>query len=141
MGIKVHNGIYTLQNEASGEHHTFRIRTLPKNSKFAPGKRTIALLSGPDNNHGYTQFGFVNDSGIVVWRKKRHKDDWKWSKWQWFAWMVWDLFANKGKELGARGKAYDVQSSRHCIRCNRRLTTPTSIENGIGPECMKLSPV
>jgi hypothetical protein len=34
----------------------------------------------------------------------------------------------------AAGKAYAVRSTR-CWKCNRTLTTPQSIEDGIGPDC------
>ncbi len=140
MEIKIHNGIYTVQNRETGEYRTFRIRTLPEDSKFAPRQRTIALLTTPDNNYGYTQFGFIDDNGVTVWRKKRSEDG-HWSKWQWFAFMVWDILTNNGEAMKTKGKEYKVEESRQCIRCNRTLTTPESIKQGIGPECIKkLSP-
>jgi hypothetical protein len=140
METKIYNGIYTVVNKETGIHRTFRIRTQPENSKFAPGKRTVATLTSPDNNRGYTQFGFVTDDGINVWNKKRGVD--VPSKWEWYAFMVCDLLLNDGTAMREKGKEYAVKVSKRCLLCNRRLTTPKSLKDGIGPECIKkLSPV
>ena len=32
----------------------------------------------------------------------------------------------------------DMKLSKRCMRCNRTLTTPQSIEEGIGPICSEL---
>jgi hypothetical protein len=48
--LSIFNGRYTIQNRTTGEHRTFIIRTQPKDSKFAPGCRVAALLTGPDND-------------------------------------------------------------------------------------------
>ena len=127
------NGTYTIENTESGEHRTFRVRTQKDDARFAPGRRIIGLLTGPDNNHSYTNFGFVNDDGIVVWMKKRGTDSW--SAYQWYAFMLWDLAVNNGTELRKRGKAYTLLIEKHCRICNRKLTTPESIRSGIGPVC------
>ena len=39
----------------------------------------------------------------------------------------------KGEEIDG----HELLVSRHCLRCNRVLTTPESIESGVGPECAK----
>ena len=66
------NGTFTMTNRESGEHRTFQIRTQPDDAKFAPGKRVIALLRGPDNESDYQPFGFVSEDGtIYVWRSKQ----------------------------------------------------------------------
>lgn len=138
---KIHNGIYTVKNRETGEYRTFKIRTISEDSRFAPGERTIAILTSPDNNRGYTQFGFVTDAGIAIWRKKQGGKNQAWTKWQWFAFMVWDVLTNDGAVMKEKGKEYDVELSKRCLRCNRRLTTPESLKHGIGPECLKqLSP-
>jgi hypothetical protein len=45
----VFNGTYTITSP-TGEHRTFRIKTQKDDARFAPGKRTIALLTGSDND-------------------------------------------------------------------------------------------
>lgn len=124
------NGTYTIVNLKTGEYRTFRVKTQPKDSKFAPGKRIVALLRGPDNERSYEPFGFVNDDGIRVFKSKQAL---KWTKWQWFAMMLWDLATN-GVRLKGWGE-YELKIAKRCRICNRKLTTPESIDSGIGPIC------
>jgi hypothetical protein len=45
----------------------------------------------------------------------------------------------KGEDTFETPKAtYTVQLSKRCLRCNRTLTTPESLERGIGPECANI---
>jgi len=125
------NGTYTIENLETGEHRTFSVKTQKDDSSFAPGKRIVALLSGPNNEHDYKPFAFVDDDGIRVFKSKRAA---KWTKWQWFAFMLWDLATNEGKELASKGR-YELLIEKKCRICNRKLTTPESIKSGIGPIC------
>ena len=119
---KTHNGKITINNPSTGQHRTFQIRTQPEDSRFAPGKRVVALLNGPDNQRDYQPFGFVNQSGIVIWKKKRNT-----------------VFETYGKMLDNpehfEEKGAEYLFSGKCRRCNRELTVPSSIESGIGPIC------
>jgi hypothetical protein len=125
----VYNGIYTLK-VPGGCHKTFRIATKPLKSKFAPGQRIIALLTGPDNEQSYQPFGFVDDGGIRVWSRFRGTNAVPTQHDHW-ARYVWEL-ANGRDVIG-----YSLLVSRRCIVCNRTLTTPESIETGVGPSCKK----
>jgi hypothetical protein len=119
------NGTYTLVFP-SGEHRTFRVRTERKNA--FRGRRTIGLLIGPDNTDEYESFAFVNDDGIGVWQRFR-SGPFSPSKQQQYAAILWDL--THGEELDG----YELRVAKRCMRCNRLLTTPESIEIGFGPEC------
>lgn len=122
----IHNGYLTITNPVTGNHRTFRIRTQPADARFAPGERVVGLLTGPDNTEDYQGFGFVQpDGSIRVWRSKR--GDGAPSEWERFA----DLIARRVEYEGR----LVYQESRRCLRCNRELTDPTSIELGIGPVC------
>lgn len=126
------NGTYTVASARSGKHRTFSIRTQPDDSKFAPGKRVIALLTGPDNEGDYTPFGFVDDQKITVWRSKRGQAEP--SAYETYARLIWSL-ATRGEESEARRAGYTLLVEGRCIRCNRKLSDPTSIRTGIGPVC------
>ena len=63
---KTHNGKVTLLSRRTGVHHTFQVKTQGKDASFMPGKRIVGLLVGPDNMGGYSSFGFVGDSRIVL---------------------------------------------------------------------------
>lgn len=115
-----YNGKITLQNSVSGGHRTFLIRTQPTDSKFAPGKRVIALLTGPNNEADYRPFGFVTNDDIQIWSSKSTP------------------FYQDIRKILLYPDRYPTVTQHFetkCRKCNRTLTTPQSIEAGIGPEC------
>ena len=120
----VHTGFFTVV----GKHgrYTFRIEEQQNDAAFAPGKLVIARLTGQDNENSYESFGFVGEDGSLrVW-PKRNPGEYT---------INAARFLLKGDMVGA-GKAYAMESVK-CWRCNRMLTTPKSIEQGIGPECQR----
>ena len=128
--IAIPNGIYTI-NSPSGEHRTFKIHTVRKGN--LEGKRIVSLLIGRDNENDYKGFAFIDDMGIRVWRKYQNDGN---SIYEKYARCLWDLIMDD-ENSHFRSLGMTLLVSKHCIRCNRTLTTPESIENGIGPECIK----
>lgn len=129
--LTTHNGILTVHNPATGQHRTFRIRTQPKDAKFAPGKRTVALLTGPQNTTDYTGFAFLETTpnGAVdlrVWRKRRAPVGQPFTQYELLARFLERLGTVAGVEINFEGA---------CRVCNRALTTPESVAEGIGPVC------
>ena len=126
----IYNGKYTVRNKTTGEHRTFQIKTQKEEARFKSGCRLIALLRGPDNQSDYTGFGEIENDSIKVWYSKRGKNG-KRSEYEWFARMIIGLV----NEDETWCKHYELMVSRNCMKCNRELTTPESIEAGIGPIC------
>ncbi len=126
----MHNATLTITNKETFEYRTFRIST----AKKMDNKQIISILSGPDNEFDYEGFGFASDSGIVVW--KRYKGNGKPSSWEYYARLIENLLGIKKNPVPS--ERYDILESRRCLRCNRTLTTPESIERGIGPECASM---
>ena len=121
------NGHFTLENTNKGTHRTIRISTVRRGE--LEGKRIISLLTGPDNNSNYSGFGFVEHDGkIIVWRKKREN-----KMFLWIAQCITAFFTGNAELYENLGLKIHIE--KRCMRCNRRLTTPESIELGIGPEC------
>lgn len=120
--VFTHNGIFTVHNPATGNHRTFRVRTQREDADFAPGKRVLYLLTGPDNERNFTGFAFVDGGCIHVWKSKRG------GVYERYA----GILANQAK-WEANGLEFVTEG--RCRRCNRRLTTPASCELGIGPKC------
>lgn len=132
LQLATHNGEITITNPATGQHRTFRIRTQPKDAKFAPGKRIVSLLTGSDNTSSYRSFAFVDDDGVVrVWRAKQGQNG---------QLSDFDKFADLLNRADYFQVNYSLEYlfSGHCIRCNRLLTEPESIRLGIGPVCRNL---
>lgn len=117
-GSVVFDGTYTLETLTG--HRTFRLRTQARGEDFMPGKQIIEYLSGADNDADYTRFGHVANNEVKVWKK--HQGN---------ATLLADLqafWADPSQALAA------VQ----CYRCHRTLTVPSSVYNGLGPECSKM---
>ena len=118
------NGTFTIENLEKGTHRTFKIHTQAEDANFAPGSRIISVMNGSDNNFDYMGIGFVNDNGIHVWKKHQGT---QWEQLVRFAWLA--LTTEKFQEKIA------VTMSKKCRRCNRKLTTPESLELGLGSVC------
>lgn len=127
------NGIVTFRNTETGEHRTFRMSTQKMDSKFAPGKRIISLLVGSDNTSDYKGFGFITDSNdrIALWKKNAESKTFLYYK------LLIENAFGKPADGHNRFYKYEMLLEKYCLRCNRLLTHPESIESGIGPECSK----
>lgn len=123
---KIFNGAITIVSPKSPDHRTFRIKTIKEGT--LKGKRILSLLTGPDNTSSYTGFAFVSETGVHLWSKYRGNP-----LFERYAYLVWELSTNKQSPLLAEG--YKILTQGTCICCNRMLTTPESIAQGIGPFC------
>jgi hypothetical protein len=123
--LRTHSGIITVLNPETGDHRTFRVRRQRDDSRFMPGERLVALLTGPDNRSNYRAFGKVTSQGNVhLWRQ--HWDN---PTYEWF------------KKFLENPRAYpklEVTFEGRCLRCGRKLTTPESVKSGIGPRCREM---
>ena len=118
---------FTLRSVKTDKHFTYKI-TAPKKST---GVHFVKLMTGSDNESSFSFFG-------TIFNKERYKHGTK-SKitpdaqgvkaFTWFMRNLMDGTVNGQVELFHEGC---------CGRCGRKLTTPESVTNGIGPECIKL---
>ena len=116
--LTTHNGTLTVHNPETGNHRTFRVKTQKDDARFAPGKRVVSMLTGPET---YTGFGFVENGRIYTWRSKTQ----------------FEKYARLLNNLNRAAERHNLRVgwARTCRRCNRQLTTPESIQSGIGPVC------
>lgn len=121
--LATHNGRITVRNRVTGNHRTFGVRTQPHDASFAPDQRIVALLTGSDNREDYTPFGFVLEDGSI--RLFRSKSTGVWT-------IYADIISNPTHWI-PKGAEYFFEG--RCRKCNRLLTTPDSIESGVGPVC------
>jgi hypothetical protein len=157
QAVHIYNGIYTLSDGV--QHLTYRIHTV-QNGSLA-GKRIIKK----QNNYGqFEGFAFLNSNGtIAVWRRyqeQAHERFIVWAK-HLISMLANETVAGHfatgtsehsytapdeitmlhhfNNEQVAPEEITDttwrISLGRLCRRCNRALTTPTSIRDGIGPEC------
>lgn len=123
------NATFTVQN-ATGDYYTFKIRQ-PKSQPGEQAKPFFAgLLTGPDNESSYTYMGIFNPETFTVnlTRASKYTDDTK--PVQVIRWALKQVFT------GARlPEGYQIRHEGKCGCCGRKLTTPESLDRGIGPEC------
>jgi len=125
IDLAKYNGKVTVLNTLTGGHRTFSIRTVKRGA--LKGRRVVALLTGQDNQSDYISFGFVNAGGTVyVWKTKQTNADGELSDYCTFARML---------SNPERYPNCEYKMSVLCRCCNRELTTPESIDSGIGPVC------
>jgi hypothetical protein len=124
--------VFTVVSKSSGERRTFKVAA-PKDAKPGDALRFVSLLTGPDNMSNYEYVGLLTKAGDdLVARASRGK-----APTQPLTIMGWLV---KQAQLAARGlpntlDRAEVWHEGRCCRCGRRLTVPSSIESGIGPEC------
>jgi len=123
------NSTITLKSGKTGTHFTFKIKIAKKDDEKAPF--FVKVLSGSDNESSYTYIGMItNDrkSFRLTQNSKVSKDAPSFIAFNYFFRLLTNNKTNPGM---------DIYHSGSCGRCGRKLTTPESIERGIGPECSK----
>ena len=139
LDLSKHDGTVTLVSPKTGDHRTFRVRTVHNPESRLFGQRLVELLVGPDNGNDYQAFATI-ESGtgspvrLRVWYRYRNAAVQKLgsSVHEAFA----DMLARPGHWAG-RGVEYLI--SLRCRRCGRDLTHPESIRDGLGPICREKS--
>lgn len=114
--------IFTFLNKETENHRTFKICK----SDFADGKIVVSLLTGGDNTFNYTSFGFLDPITyrVSIWKKFQNVENYpKYGR------IIERMFTDLLPEKLV------VSHSGKCFKCGRTLTTPESIESGIGPVC------
>jgi len=125
---------FSAKNDAS-PHYTYKVSKKEAVTVDDRDVYFIALLTGPQNDADYTYLGILNprNGGVKLTRKSRLTDDSMavrilrrtlariWSDEQ-------DIILEHGFDINHCGK---------CGMCGRKLTTPASIECGIGPVCLE----
>ena len=124
------NATFTVFNNKK-EHYTYKIRK--KETQEGKDIFFASLMSGPDNEYSFSYLGIYNPAQcrIYVTEKSRYKKD---------SLVVniikWAIEMIRVKAPIPAG--YGIIHEGKCCRCGRKLTTPRSVEIGIGPECEKI---
>ena len=122
------NATITLKSGVTGKHLTYKISRSKDNADLY----FVRLLHGPDNENDYQYIGcYYADTPYFHPCKKwntspRHALPQSVRVIDWFFEHIDDI----------PDKLY-VYHEGKCGRCGRKLTTPESIERGLGPECAR----
>ncbi len=126
--IMAGNATVTLRSQKTGTRFTYKIRKADPNPAY-PGSVTyfVSLLAGPDNESDFTYLGILRDNQFRTTAKSRLSLDAPSVKA--FRWTYERLVRREFPDQ------LEMWHEGRCGRCNRKLTVPSSIELGIGPEC------
>jgi hypothetical protein len=116
----------TLVSKKTGTRFTYRVSISPDSQCHF-----VSLLAGPDNSSDYQYLGRISRN--VYWHGRktprpgdigRDAPSAKAFDWAWRALVK-----------GTLPDQLEIWHEGRCGRCARRLTVPSSIERGFGPEC------
>ncbi len=113
--------IVTFLNTKTGNRFTFKVKAAKDSNMFF-----VSVLINPET---YTYIGTCIEGKFRHGRKSSISCDAQSIK-------VFDFVLNK-LVLGTLPEFVEVWHEGHCGKCGKRLTVPSSIENGLGPECIK----
>ncbi len=113
--------IVTFLNTKTNNRFTFKVKAAKDSNMFF-----VSVLINPET---YTYIGTCIEGKFRHGRKSSISCDAQSIK-------VFDFVLNK-LVLGTLPEFVEVWHEGHCGKCGKRLTVPSSIENGLGPECIK----
>lgn len=121
-------GYFTVRHPDSDEYETIQIKRAGPNSNLA-GKIMAGHIKGPNNQTDYQMFCFIDETTgqVKLWGRFLNIDP------RWPEAVRTVIGMDKERRIKA-GKAY-AQVSKRCMVCGLPLTTPESLDRGIGPVC------
>jgi hypothetical protein len=122
------NATFTVLNTDTKNRFTFKVKKHKKEDLFF-----VSVLTGSDNVSSYTFLGtfFPKDKKYKKSNKSRISDET-------VSYKVSDWFFNKFIKKEYDYPTVEVYHEGKCGRCGRKLTTPKSVKDGFGPECIKI---
>jgi hypothetical protein len=133
--ITAGDATFTIETPNDG-HMTFRVQHVPASGQYAESY-FVKTLTGPCNESDFTYIGKLNlFTGQVETTRKSEK--WNGTlRLRLLNRILCRIWGNEHASFEQHG--YRVHHEGRCCRCNRKLTTPASVESGIGPECAKMA--
>lgn len=129
------NATLTLVSNTTGTRFTFKIqapfsKTEENVRDFDSDIRFVKVLTGADNENSYSYLGYIRRGVYFHGGAKARVGDGAPSA-KAFAW-TWSHLAKD-----VLPPVLEVWHEGRCARCSRKLTVPSSIESGFGPECAR----
>ncbi len=128
------NSTFTVVNEITGNRFTFKVR----NSNYkTPEPKTpsdifyVSVLTGQDNNSAYTFLGTFFGGKNELYRHSPKSKITNLANSN----KVVDWFFNYFLKSPNKYSTIKVYHSGKCGKCGKKLTTPESVESGLGPYC------
>lgn len=121
------NATFTIQSVETGTHFTFTLAAPPRRKTH---DRFARVLIGPDV---WAYLGVVVSSSLLPTRASKISESAP--SWKALAWFLRELQRTPDDEPPAK---VIFRHEGKCGRCGRPLTTPASIDTGLGPDCAEI---
>jgi hypothetical protein len=115
---------FTLSSTRTGARFTYKVSAI----KDAPARFFVALLTGPDNTNDYAYIGLIDNLKFRRTAKSKASEDAPSIK-------AIGFFCEQVLARDTMPACLEVRHEGRCGRCHHPLTTPESIDRGIGPDC------
>lgn len=122
--LQAGKAIMTFKSKRTNKHFTFKLTKVPDRVNVF----FCSVLNGSDNYINYKYFGVIENLAFRQTARSKIGSDATCVKA--FVYTLRHLVSGDLSEV-------EIYHEGKCCRCGRRLTTPESIERGIGPECIK----
>ena len=125
--MRAGRAIFTVESTKTGRHFTYRVLRPAADPGAPMPPLFVNLLVGPDNTANYTYAGVLGVDRVRLTRGSKLTAE-----------SVGFKAINYVLKHVAAGQLPPDAAVRHegrCGRCGLRLTVPSSIDAGIGPEC------
>lgn len=120
------NSTFTVVSQATQARFTYRVVQGPK-----PNLSFVQLMVGPDNENSFKYLGHIWDKARYV---HGHKSRIQPNSPAALAFV----YVAKYILAGQVPPKVDFYHEGRCCKCGRKLTVPSSIEMGMGPECASI---
>jgi len=128
---KRQNATFTLVSVATGVRFTYKVVAPAEQKEGKDPVLFVKVLTGANNEADYSYLGMIvkrgNGCEFITTKATRFSDDAK--SLIAFRWAFPRIAA------GLLPDSLEFWHEGRCCRCGRKLTTPESIESGIGPIC------
>jgi Family of unknown function (DUF6011) len=128
------NSTFTLVSKKTGVRFTYHVQQAKPNFDRPMASAPVfflRLLNGPDNHNDYQYVGIIKhiDSYWVVKQTAKSKVDPGAPSYQAINWYLGKVLNRQNTDM------VEFWHEGKCGRCGRKLTVPSSLEIGLGPEC------
>jgi hypothetical protein len=123
--------ILTIVNKETSNRFTYKLRMAKSTNGEQNPPYFVSVLTGNDNNNDYSFIGTVFGKNSYRHSGKSRISNNTTSVMA-FNWLL-NRIAN-GQDLPSQ---IEVWHEGKCGRCGRKLTVPSSIQSGLGPECAR----
>lgn len=126
--IRAGNATFTIQSVETGAHFTYNVRRAPQGNRG--NFLFVKVLIAPET---YAYLGALSLGRLVTTRASRISESA--ASFKALAWFMRELSRTAPDATPAK---VIFRHEGKCGRCGRALTTPASIDTGLGPDCAEI---